>query len=92
MGKIKNPDVRFPGRASGLVSGFGDSIDFEAFIGGMFEWRWVVFCCFLLFFGFGALVLSLCFRVFDFLFGIFFMGFPLWDFYYPSFGYGGFKT
>nr|WP_296461368.1 hypothetical protein [uncultured Acetatifactor sp.] len=78
MGKIKNPDVRFPGHVSGLVSGFWGSIGFNAFIGGMFAavrrfflslrfWAFV----------FGALISGLWFWVFGFLFGISFMGFLL---------------
>ena len=59
----------------GLYQDFGSSIGFDAFIGGMFA---AVRCFFLVVsfwvFGFGSLFLSLCFRVFVFLFGISFMG------------------
>ena len=93
MGKIKNPDVRSQGVCPGLYQDFGGSVGFDAFIGGMFA---AVRRFFLVVsfwgFDFGSLVLGLWFWVFGFGFLISFLGFSLWDFYCPSFGYGGLKT
>ena len=78
MGKIKNPDVRSRGVCPGLYQAFGGSIGFDAFIGGMFAAVRLFFLVVSFWvFDFGALILSLCFRVFGFLFGISFMGFLL---------------